>query len=106
MLRANGVAGKYRGSPTTMIAEVSAWGEDCGVRPQSQTLTEQPLVEVSENGSHLELKFPDRTLRSNGCWSENPAVKLKASSAGNGQWKSECSTAEDRSASSGTTASS
>ncbi|MFT3923149.1 MAG: zinc ribbon domain-containing protein [Myxococcales bacterium] len=87
-------AGKYRAGPTTVIAEVSAWGEDCGVRPQSQTLNEQPIVEVKEVGNQLELKFPDHILRSNGCWSQNPAVKLTASSVANGQWKADCATAQ------------
>jgi hypothetical protein len=89
-----GVAGAYQGSPTTVIAEVSAWGVDCGIRPQSETLGERPLVDVRQVGNQLELKFPDRVLRSNGCWSQNPAVKLTATSQGNGQWKAECATAQ------------
>ncbi len=87
-------AGTYKASPTTVIAEVSAWGEDCGVRPTSQTLPEQPIVEVRDVGNQLELKFPDRVLRSNGCWSQNPAVKPTASAHAGYAWRAECATSQ------------
>ncbi|HEY6878620.1 MAG TPA: zinc ribbon domain-containing protein, partial [Polyangiales bacterium] len=38
------------------------------------------------------LTFPDRTLRSDGCWSPNPAVKVSSSSVVNGKWRVECKT--------------
>jgi hypothetical protein len=66
-------------APTTHLSQridvqVITWGEDCGPRPQSQVL--QPLgpVQVKEDGAHLVLRFSDRTLRTNSCWSPNPAV--------------------------------
>lgn len=89
----SGYAGSYQASETTVVAEVTAWGADCGARPQSHTQRERPTVEVRDLGAQLELQFPDRTLRTNACWSQNPAVKLTRAGVSGEQWKIECATA-------------
>jgi len=87
-------AGTYRGSPTEMTAQVSTWGDDCGPRPQSSTDPERPKVEVRAQGTHLALAFPDRKLRTDGCWSPNPMVRVTSASANAGRWRAECRTPE------------
>jgi hypothetical protein len=89
----SGYAGTYQASETTVVAEVTAWGADCGTRPQSHTQRERPTVEVRDVDAQLELRFPDRTLRTNTCWSQNPAVKLTRAGVSGAQWKIECATA-------------
>lgn len=90
----SGIAGNYASAPQKLEATVSAWGEDCGPRPQSQTFDEQVTVKVSEEGAHLVLKYPDRTLRTNGCWSPNVAMKLISATSANGRYRAECRTAQ------------
>jgi hypothetical protein len=84
--------GKYTAGASTLQAEVTTWGEDCGPRPESATDNAKPKVEVTARGSQLTLKFPDRTLKTDGCWSPNPAVKVSKTSGGDGTWRSECKT--------------
>lgn len=87
------IAGTYTPSPQRLEVQVTAWGEDCGPRPQSQTLEGQGPVKVTEEGAHLTLKFSDRTLKTNGCWSPNPAVKLVSATSAGGRFQAECKTA-------------
>jgi hypothetical protein len=84
--------GTYQASPATIRSEVSAWGPDCGVKPQSYVTREQPRVVVGAAGAHLMLRFPDRTMRTDRCWSPNPAVKLATTSASDTRFRSECRT--------------
>ena len=88
----SGLARNYTSSAQRLDAQVSTWGEDCGPRPQSQTFDEQVAVKVSEDGAHLVLRYPDRTLRTNGCWSPNVAVKLISATASSGRFRAECRT--------------
>lgn len=89
----SGFAGAYRASPQKIEAVVSTWGEDCGPKPQSAVLNETSSVTVSDVGSHLSLRFPDRTLRTDTCWSPNPAVKLASSTVVNKRYQADCKTA-------------
>lgn len=86
------MAGAYRASPSQLTVEVKEWGEHCGPRPQSRTDPEQPTVKVQSNGKQLTLTFPDRTLRSDACWSPNLLVKPVASSVDAGRYRLECRT--------------
>ncbi|HEY6876471.1 MAG TPA: zinc ribbon domain-containing protein [Polyangiales bacterium] len=85
-------AGNYTAGSSELKAEVTTWGVDCGPRPQNATDSSKPKVEVKTRGTQLTLTFPDRTLRTDGCWSPNPAVKVSASSVVNGKWRVECKT--------------
>lgn len=89
----SGFAGSYRASPMRIEAQVSAWGVDCGTRPQSQVIEQQGKVEVRDQGAHLVLRFPDRSLRTDSCWSPNPAVKLTSATSVEGRFRAECKTA-------------
>ena len=88
------MAGSYRAGPSDMVAKVSQWGEDCGPRPTSGSDGERPKVEVRAEGPHLALAFPDRTIRTDRCWSPNPTVRVTGTQVGSGRWRSECRTPE------------
>jgi hypothetical protein len=85
-------SGKYTAGVSTIKADVTTWGEDCGPRPQNSTDTSKPTVDVTARGDQLTLKFPDRSIKSDGCWSPNPAVKVSKTSGTNGSWRTECKT--------------
>lgn len=87
-----GVAGTYRASPQRLDVQVVTWGEDCGPRPSSQVLETKGTVTVKEEGAHLSLRFPERTLKTNGCWSPNLAVKLISATSAGGRYRAECKT--------------
>lgn len=89
----SGFAGTYRASPQRIEAVVTTWGEDCGPKPQSTVDNAQPSVVVTDVGSHLSLRFPDRTLRTDTCWSPNTAIKLVSSTVVNKRYQAECKTA-------------
>ncbi len=85
-------SGKYTAGSSTMTAQVTTWGEDCGPRPTDSTDADKPKVEVQARNGQLTLKFPDRTIKSDGCWSPNPAVRVDKTSGGDGAWRSACKT--------------
>lgn len=86
------LSGLYRPSSTSVTATVATWGEDCGPRPQSHTLPAPANVTVQQSEGQLALKFSGYVLRTNACWSPNPAVKRTNHSASATQWASECAT--------------
>jgi len=86
------LAGTYKAGPAATSAQVSTWGDDCGPRPQSATDKDQPSVTVKLQGTHLALAFPDRTIRTDGCWSPNPNVRLTNATASSNRWRAECAT--------------
>jgi hypothetical protein len=90
--RAESFAGSYRPSPLRIEAQVSAWGVDCGTRPQSQVIEQAGKVEVRAQGAHLLLRFSDRSVRTDACWSPNPAVKLVSATAVEGRFRATCKT--------------
>lgn len=97
MLASVGVAqddltGAYRPSSRRVDVQVVTWGEDCGPRPKSEVIPETGNVEVRAQGAQLALKFPDRTLTTNGCWSPNPNLKLLSTTSGNGRYEAICKT--------------
>jgi hypothetical protein len=85
-------AGRYSAGPMQIKAEVTTWGEDCGPRPQSSTEASKANVVVATRGKQLTLTFPDRTVRSEACWSPNPAVRVASASAKDDRWRVECKT--------------
>jgi len=86
------LAGNYQAAPASIRAEVTTWGADCGVQPQSYTASERPAVNVSYVGAHLVLGFPERRLRTDLCWSPNPLVKLTSATAADDRWRTDCRT--------------
>lgn len=86
------LAGSYRSSATTVTADVSVWGADCGERPKSQTIAASGNVLVKVSAGELELAFPGWTLRTHHCWSENPAVKRTGHNASSTLWTTTCAT--------------
>lgn len=88
------LAGTYKAGASTTTAEVSTWGADCGPKPKSFTDPAEPSVVVKVAGTQLSLVFPDRTLRSDGCWSPNPNVRITTSSATSTRWRTECRTVQ------------
>jgi ribosomal protein S27AE len=86
------VAGSYRAAPQRIDVQVMTWGEDCGARPTSQVIEERGNVSVKEEGAHLTLRFSDRTLKTNACWSPNPATRLVSATSANGRYRAECKT--------------
>ena len=70
---------------------VQSWGPDCGPRPQSTTTGGGGVFRISQSGDHL--TFHMRRQRStNGCWSENRAVRRVSSTAQAGTWRIVCRT--------------
>lgn len=87
-------AGTYKAGASEARAEVTTWGKDCGPRPQNNTEPARGSVVVSNKGTHLSLALPDRTLRTDACWSPNPNVRLTNATASGNRWRAECRTAE------------
>jgi len=87
-----GFAGHYQASAAVIRSDVSAWGDECGVKPQSYTAGERPLVEVTSLGAHLALGYPERKLRTDRCWSPNPVARLTSATAADNRWRAECRT--------------
>lgn len=86
------LAGTYTAGVSQTQVEVSTWGEDCGQRPRDAIDNSRPSVTVKAQGQQLSLVFPDRSLRTDGCWSGNPSLRLASASAANGRWRAECKT--------------
>jgi len=83
--------GVWNAGPTRIRVEVESWGPDCGPRPRSTSAPAAGRVRVSQSGDHL--TFHGRaTRRTNGCWSENRAVRRVSSSYQSGTWRTTCRT--------------
>lgn len=85
-------AGSYRASARETRVEITTWGEDCGPRPQNATEATSGNVQVTMQAAQLVLGFPDRALRTDRCWSPNPAVRVTSSVATTARWRTECRT--------------
>jgi hypothetical protein len=88
------LAGTYKAGPAATVAQVTTWGADCGPRPQDSTDDDRPSVVVKLQGTQLALAFPDRTLRTDACWSPNPHVRLTNATASSNRWRAECATVQ------------
>lgn len=85
--------GTWAAGPTRIEVSVTSWGPDCGPRPQSTTVPAPGNVRVSQSGDHL--SFHGRSVqRTDGCWSENRAVRKVSSSYQSGVWRTVCRTPE------------
>lgn len=86
-------SGAWQAGATTMDVAVESWGPDCGPRPQSTRSAGGGRVEVQQTGDVLVIKGRDRDVRSDRCWSPNPAVKKVGSSRNRNTWITRCKTA-------------
>lgn len=85
--------GTWSAGPTRIEVSVTSWGPDCGPQPQSTTAPAPGNVRVSQSGDHL--SFHGRSVqRTDGCWSENRAVRKVSSSYQSGVWRTICRTPE------------
>lgn len=87
-------AGAWRAGTTSVQAEVSDWGADCGPRPESTTVSASGDVRITQEGDHLTL-FTRPQVNTQSCWSENPAVRKVSASVQVGTWRVICRTPED-----------
>jgi len=84
--------GAWRASATRVDVAVRSWGTDCGPRPQSFSSGGGGTVQVAQEGDHLVFRG-QRTTRTDGCWSENRAVRRVSTSVQGGTWRTVCRTA-------------
>jgi RNA polymerase subunit RPABC4/transcription elongation factor Spt4 len=92
-VRADGpYEGTWRAGPTRIDVVVESWGPDCGPRPQSVTGRGGGTVQVEQQGDHLVFRA-QRVTRTDGCWSENRAIRKVSSTAQAGSWRTVCRTA-------------
>lgn len=91
--------GEYEGmwetGPTRVSVSVQSWGEDCGTRPRSAIRPAGGAVRITQSGHHLIIHSRGRALRSDGCWSPNPALRRASSSFLDGVWNTLCHTPPD-----------
>jgi hypothetical protein len=92
---ASEVAGTWRAGATSVDVMVESWGGDCGPRPQSTKSNGGGLVTVEQKEQALLLHGRDQDIRSDACWSRNPAMKRTIASHENGSWTTRCRTADD-----------
>jgi hypothetical protein len=91
--------GAYEGmwdtGPTRVSVSVQSWGEDCGTRPRSAIRPAGGAVRITQSGHRLIIHSRGRALRSDGCWSPNPALHRASSSFLDGVWSTLCHTPPD-----------
>jgi hypothetical protein len=83
--------GAWRASATRVDVVIRSWGADCGPRPQSFSSGGGGSVQVTQEGDHLIFRG-QRTTRTDGCWSENRAVRKVSTSVQGGTWRTVCRT--------------
>ena len=76
-----------------MEVAIQSWGEDCGPRPQSTQAQGGGSVQLEQRGQVLTIKGGGREVRSDRCWSPNPAMRRAGSSYASGLWTTRCKTA-------------
>lgn len=97
------LAGRWRAGTTTMDVRVESWGADCGPRPQSSRASGGGTVRVTLEGPELLIHGQGRQVRTDACWSRNPAMRRSSSRFLAGKWTTHCRTpSSDPRAESGT----
>ena len=95
-VRAQGsVSGTWRAGATAIDVTIESWGTDCGPRPQSTRSTGSTLVNVEQKDRVLVLHGRDQDVRSDMCWSRNPAIKRSVASYANNIWTTRCRTVDN-----------
>jgi len=85
-------AGTWNAGATRIQVSVESWGPDCGPRPRSATVPAAGQVRITESGDHLVIHGRVQR-RTDGCWSENRAVRRVSASHQEGLWRTTCRTA-------------
>ncbi len=83
--------GAWRTGAERVEVTIRSWGADCGPRPQSSSSPGGATVQITQEGDHLVFRG-GRTLRTDGCWSENRAVRRVSTSVQGGTWRTVCRT--------------
>lgn len=89
------LSGTWRAGNTAIDVSIESWGEDCGARPASTRSNGGGLVTVEQKGQALLLHGRDQDIRTDACWSRNPAMKRSAASYSDGLWMTRCRTAAE-----------
>ena len=89
------LSGTWRAGATAIDVSIESWGEDCGPRPASTRSNGGGLVTVEQKGQALLLHGRDQDIRTDACWSRNPAMKRSAASYSDGLWMTRCRTAPE-----------
>jgi len=92
---AQSLAGSWRAGATSIKVDVESWGADCGARPASMRSKGGGVVSVEQQDQTLLLHGRDQDIRTDTCWSQNPAMKRVLASYASGQWLTRCRTADD-----------
>lgn len=87
--------GTWRAGTTTMNVTVESWGEDCGPRPQSSRTSGGGTVRISAEGPELLIHGKGHLVRTDECWSRNPAIRRASSRFLTGKWTTQCQTPAD-----------
>ncbi|HEX4354255.1 MAG TPA: hypothetical protein VHZ95_15105, partial [Polyangiales bacterium] len=88
------VSGSWRAGATAIDVQVESWGGDCGPRPQSTHSAGGGLVTVEQRDQVLLVHGRDQDIRSDACWSRNPAIKRTSASYAGGVWTTHCKTSD------------
>ena len=89
------VTGNWRAGATSIEVAVESWGGDCGPRPTSSRSGGGGVVTIEQREQALLLHGRDQDIRTDACWSRNPAMKRTLASYSNGQWLTKCRTVDD-----------
>lgn len=89
--RADGYAGSWREGPKRIEVRVGAWPAACGPRPEATSAASGREARVEVRGDHLTIRG-SRTRRTDGCWSDNHALRRAFASYEAGRWTSLCRT--------------
>jgi hypothetical protein len=89
------LSGTWRAGATAIEVSIESWGEDCGPRPASTRSNGGGLVTVEQKTQTLLLHGRDQDIRTDACWSRNPAMKRSAASYSDGLWMTRCRTAAE-----------
>src|SRR6478609_774853 len=68
-------AGTWQAGATSREVAIQSWGKDCGPRPQSTQTQGGGSVQLEQRGQVLTIKGGGREVRSDRCWSPNPAMR-------------------------------
>jgi len=88
------LAGAWQAGATSMDVAVESWGKDCGPRPQSTRSAGGGSVQLEQQGQVVTIRSANRDLRSDQCWSPNPALRKLGSTVIGGVWTTRCKTSE------------
>jgi hypothetical protein len=89
------LAGAWQAGSTSMDVAVESWGKDCGPRPQSTRSAGGGSVQLEQAGQVVTIRGANRDLRSDQCWSPNPALRKIGSTHIAGVWTTRCKTGTD-----------